>query len=530
MRFRTVSKMLVAAVLAGSGCGGRQHDANDTHVVTPPPAPVRPEDWTRVNVPALMAKYAPVPADALGVYVRTPSCTNCIETGRGPDLYEACKDSPCAVPMNATDPFADRLLYLTAEGHVQVLPWSALAPVVERLIAERGAAARDDAEIAVLRTLRDGGRLARSDAWVEITTDGKFVVVDGFPGALWVDAQQGIAELPAGQPVPAGVAVPIYAATEADPTIAAAAKVMQEQLRSGEYQWAMKRTLARGELVTFGSGGGCTSTGTASFVVEDGVATMVDQIDPGLPGECRPRGRRPEGLASRGGAGVDGVARWYAEAMHMEAASVPAFERLAAELAALGAPARLVRAARAAARDEVRHATVMARLGAWAGATATEVVVDAVPARSFDAVAIENAVEGCVNEGFAAVLCEHQACTATDAALRGAMIAIARDEQAHAGLAFAIADWLDAQLTPRTRDAIVSAVDAALDSLPELAAREATRFASGAVELGLPTPDGARALAHGYAAWVRARLSLRRDGAEVVREAPRHDELLSPIA
>jgi hypothetical protein len=523
MRFRTVSKMLVAAVLAGSGCGARQHDANDTHVVTPPPAPVRPEGWTRVNVPALMAKYAPVPADALGVYVRTPYCTNCIEIGRGPELYGACTDSPCAVPM-ATDPYADRLLYLTAEGHVQVVPWSALAPVIEKLIAERGAAARDDAEIAVLRTLRDGAKLARTDAWVEITADGKFNIVDGFPASLRVDAQQGMSEVTAGQPVPNGVAVQIYAATQADPTIAAAAKVMQEQLRGGEYMWAMKRTLARGELVTFGSGGGCTATGTASFVVEDGVAALVDQMDTGFPDECRPRGRRPEGLASRGGEGVDGVARWYAEATHMEAASVPAFERLAAELAALGAPARLVRAARAASRDEVRHATVMARLGARIGATATEVVVDAVPARLLDAIAIENAVEGCVNEGFAAILCEHQARTATDPALRDAMTSIARDEQAHAGLAFAIADWLGSS------DEIASAVEHALRALPDLAAREATRFAADAAELGLPTPDGARALAHGYAAWVRARLSLGSDGAEVERKAVRHDELRAPVA
>jgi hypothetical protein len=516
MRFRTVSKMLVAAVLAGSGCGARQHDAKDTYVETPPAAPVRPEGWTRVNVPALMAKYAPVPSDALGVYVRTPYCTNCIEIGRGPELYGACKDSPCAVPISNADPYADRLLYLTADGHVQVVPWPALAPVVEKLIADRGAAARDDAEIAVLRTLRDGAKLARADAWVEITADGKFRIVDGFPAELRLDSTFGGEQ--------------IEAATQTDPAIAAAAAVMQEKLRGGAYTWVVKRTLARGELVTFGSGGGCTATGTASFVVDDGVASMVDQMDTGFPDECRPRGRRPEGLASRGGTELEGAARWYAEATHMEAASVPAFERLAAELAALGAPARLVRAARAAARDEVRHATVMARLGARSGATTTDVLVDAVPARSLDAVAIENAVEGCVNEGFAAVLCEHQARTASDAALRDAMTAIARDEQAHAGLAFTIADWLDTCVLNETRFAIASSVDDALRALPDLAEREAVRFAAHAAELGLPTPDGARALAHGYAAWVRARLALRGDSAEVVREAPRHDQLRAPVA
>lgn len=527
MRFRTMSKLLVAAVLAG-GCGARPTHT-DTQVVTPP-APVRPEGWTRVSIPALLAKHAPVPADARGVYIRTPHCTNCLEIVRGPVFHDACTDrETCAVPMNATDPYADRLVYVTADGQTKTVPWSALAPAVDALVAEHGAAGRDDPELAVLRTLRDGARLARTDAWVEITADGAFRIVDGFPAELRLDATQGIGAHPPGQPVPAGVALPIEAASRGDADIAAASKSVAAYTGGG-YQWVMKRPLARGVLVTFGSGGGCTSTGTISFVVEDGGAAQVDHVDMGIPDACHPRGRRPEGLASRVDERLGGIARWYAEATHMEAASVPAFERLAVELAMLGAPARLVRAARAAARDEVRHATVMARFGARAGATTIEVVVDAVPARRLDVIALENAVEGCVHEGFAAVLCEHQSRTAGDIALGAAMSAIASDEQAHAGLAFAIADWLGTVSTDDLRATIARAVDRALCELPARAAREALRFADVAAELGLPSPADARALAHGYAAWVRARLGLRRDRAEVEREAPRHDELRAPVA
>ncbi|HUQ08010.1 MAG TPA: ferritin-like domain-containing protein [Kofleriaceae bacterium] len=518
MRFRTISKMLVAAVLAGGACGGRQVDTSNT-IVTPPPAPARTEGWTRVSVLKLLDRHAPVPGDARGVYVRTPHCTNCIEVVRGPELYGACTDSPCAVPM-ATDPFADRLLYLTAGGHVQVVPWSALAPVVDRLVAERGAAASDDAEIAILRLLRDGGKLARTDAWVELTANGAFRIADGFPAELRVPPEQPVAEFVAAEPVSPGVALSlqqmmghVMPADEASgppppegplAAIALALAALREHPGGASYVWVMFRPLARGALVTFGGGGGCSTAGTATFVVDDGAASLVDQMDLGFPDECRPRGRRPEGLASRVGDASDAHARWYAESMHMEAASVPAFERLAAELAALGAPARLVRASRAAARDEVRHAAIMARLGARVGARPTSVVVAPIPPRTLEQIAIENAVEGCVNEGFAALLCEYQAQTATNAALADAMTSIARDEQAHAHLAFAVAAWLDRQLCASQRAAVEAAVTAALAALPALAAREAERFASNAAPLGLPSPTAARALATHYIGWMTA--------------------------
>ncbi|KAB2883219.1 MAG: hypothetical protein F9K40_23085, partial [Kofleriaceae bacterium] len=258
MRFRTVSKLLVTAVLAGGAgaCGARQTDTTDT-LVTPPPVPARPEGWTRVSILALLDRHAPVPADARGVYVRTPHCTNCIEIVRGPELYGACTDSPCAVPM-AKDPYADRLVYLTADGHLRVVPWTALGPVIDALIAARGAAASDDPELAVLRALRDGGKLARTDAWVELTADGAFRIADGFPPELRLPDDHG------GMPFP-------YDGTsgEMDPAIARALAVLEEEGTRGGYQWVVARPLARGTLVTFGSGGGCAVGGTASVVVDD---------------------------------------------------------------------------------------------------------------------------------------------------------------------------------------------------------------------------------------------------------------------
>jgi hypothetical protein len=137
------------------------------------------------------------------------------------------------------------------------------------------------------------------------------------------------------------------------------------------------------------------------------------------------------------------------------------------------------------------------------GARPTDVVVSPLGRRSLEAIAIENAVEGCVNEGFAALLCEYQAQTATDPALAHAMTAIASDEQSHADLAFAISAWLDTQLAPSQRAAVDDAVTRALATLPDLAARDAHRFSVTASTLGLPSPTSAHALASRYATWFR---------------------------
>jgi rubrerythrin len=130
------------------------------------------------------------------------------------------------------------------------------------------------------------------------------------------------------------------------------------------------------------------------------------------------------------------VARYLAKAAYLERASVTAFVRLAEELAAHGAPTRLRRAALRAARDEILHARIVARLAERAGAPSIDQPrVRAARVRSLAALAIENAVEGCVYETFGAAVGLAQAMTASDAKVRAAMRRIARDEMQHAELA-----------------------------------------------------------------------------------------------
>ncbi|NMO15765.1 hypothetical protein HPC49_03405 [Pyxidicoccus fallax] len=244
-----------------------------------------------------------------------------------------------------------------------------------------------------------------------------------------------------------------------------------------------------------------------SLVRSDGGVT-ADQVKCEVSYLCE--GRRPEGLCSDGAVAgqVPMLGALFAKMAHLEAASVPAFERLAEELAAHGAPHRLVRAARRAAREEVRHARAMQSLAARHGAPMPEVSVAPFTARSLEALALENAVEGCVRETFGALLAGWQARRAGDVAVREALATIAPDELRHAELSWAIHAWALDRLAPEARARVEEAQreawlalerESAESRLPEHVAREA----------GLPAPDVAlqlvRELARSLAAGGTAR-------------------------
>ncbi len=158
-------------------------------------------------------------------------------------------------------------------------------------------------------------------------------------------------------------------------------------------------------------------------------------------------GRRHACLRSSGaGAGGDAVTSWLARAAHDEAGSVHAFVALRRELARHGAPRPLLARLRRAAADERRHARVVDRLVRSRGGRWRRPVMAACPGRELLAIAVENAVEGCVRETWAALSAAHQARCAGDRRIRAAMVGIALDEQGHAELAWAIDAWLHGRL------------------------------------------------------------------------------------
>jgi hypothetical protein len=152
----------------------------------------------------------------------------------------------------------------------------------------------------------------------------------------------------------------------------------------------------------------------------------------------------------------------------LEAASVGAFRRLARELRAHGAPARLIAAAKASARDEIRHARVMAQLAKKHGSVVPPVVVrDVEHTRDLESVARENAVEGCVGETFGAALAAWDAEHGEHEDVRAAMRDIVDDEMRHAALGWAIAAWAEPHLSHEARVRVQGARDEAARDLAQ---------------------------------------------------------------
>jgi len=158
-------------------------------------------------------------------------------------------------------------------------------------------------------------------------------------------------------------------------------------------------------------------------------------------------GRRPAGLERARARNATALAQHLAISAWMEAASVTAFQRMAIELRAHGAPTELVRAAECAADDEVRHTRTMTRLARRHGAVPPTPRVRRRNVRSLEAIARENAVEGCVRELYGALVARWQATHAKDANVRRAMTVIAEDERQHAALAMAVAAWIEPRLS-----------------------------------------------------------------------------------
>jgi hypothetical protein len=223
----------------------------------------------------------------------------------------------------------------------------------------------------------------------------------------------------------------------------------------------------------------------------------VDSM-PGQPititcGICTGIGRRPAGLrrAERGGASIP-LGGYFADVAHLEAASVYAFERMRDELCAHGAPSELVKTAERSIRDELRHARVTTRLARRFGCEPAAAKVRRGRTRSLEAIARENAIEGCVRETFGAMVATWQAANATDASIRSHMRRIAADETRHAALAWSVARWAEGRLDARAQSRIARA---RRNAIRDLGRNLASNLPAASVSAaGLPNEREARTI------------------------------------
>ena len=157
------------------------------------------------------------------------------------------------------------------------------------------------------------------------------------------------------------------------------------------------------------------------------------------------------------------LAAAWAEDGRVEHAAVASFARFGLELLAVGAPADLVREASKALSDEVRHAELCFAL---ASAYADEPLGPAcfpldrghVERTTLLDIAVATVHEGCINETLSALTVAAAQQAARDPAVRGALAEIARDEAAHAALAWRFVAWA-CQQDEAVREAVAAAID-----------------------------------------------------------------------
>ncbi len=217
-------------------------------------------------------------------------------------------------------------------------------------------------------------------------------------------------------------------------------------------------------------------------------------------------GRLTAGIARPRRSSAGPVGDYFARCAYLEAASVEAFRRLRDELTAHGAPRALRTGAERARLDEVRHAERTSALALRFGARSRRprAVAPSSP-RPLFAIALENAVEGCVRETFGAALAHHRALTAGDAVARRTARGLAKDEGRHAELSVRVLGWTWPRLTPRERRRVVVAMDRAWRAL----AAEVAQPIHPAIQLtaGMPDAPHARAMLTLVRAAVEARIA-----------------------
>ena len=164
----------------------------------------------------------------------------------------------------------------------------------------------------------------------------------------------------------------------------------------------------------------------------------------------------------------------------MEHASIAAFARFTLQLLSLGAPAEFIEASNSAQVDETRHARLAFTLAsAYAGESMgpgalslDRVLEEASWERIFEA----TVREGCIGETRAALEAKWAAESCRDPVVRAVLEGIARDETAHAELAWRVAVWMIGQ-----RPELLGAVERIFGEATVPPADDDARLDNGAV-------------------------------------------------
>ena len=236
-----------------------------------------------------------------------------------------------------------------------------------------------------------------------------------------------------------------------------------------------------------------------SVLLDAGLVDAASLVDGGLFLLCAcigSSGRMPEGLALPHIQACPPLARHFAHMAHLEAASVIAFVRMHTELLELRAPRALLANVRRAIRDERRHARIIGVVARRFGGTTTAPRVPPFRKRTVEAMARENAIEGCARETYGALVATWQAHHARDPMIRRTMTIIAKDETRHAKLSWAAARFLSRHLDTGAQSRVERARHRAMALLYESISDGGAALVDQA---GIPSRANARRLLDGMA-------------------------------
>ncbi len=212
-------------------------------------------------------------------------------------------------------------------------------------------------------------------------------------------------------------------------------------------------------------------------------------------------------LPSVTAAADDVVGTWLADVAHGESVSWMALRAVERELRAHDAPEELCQQSRATALAALRNAAMLESMALRWGVRPRQPKVISIAVRSLEALAAENAGQGCVRETWAALEARYQAMAARDPVIRRAMAQVAADGVRHAEFSWAVDAWACRRLDAEGRGRVAQARAQTVADV--LGALSIERDRTLCIEAGLPTAATARGLAHalGEALWSRARAS-----------------------
>ena len=141
------------------------------------------------------------------------------------------------------------------------------------------------------------------------------------------------------------------------------------------------------------------------------------------------------------------IGAWFARAAHAEHASVFAFAQLHRELSNLGASHELLSKIADAIREEASHTKMMKDFAKANKGNLKEIQEHPIGSRSIWEIAVENLLEGCINESYAALQALYQSRHAQTDQLKGLFLTIAQDECKHAEIAREVHIFLCTLLT-----------------------------------------------------------------------------------